>query len=221
MVGILIEIKLPHSASQNKNSGCLERRSSTSSRNVNAELWSQPFKIGFTWINKSSDAVHEIAQEGRRLWVIICAAEHTLQIILTGYLWINTTCSVCSSLLCSDLMKNNEFLLNSIMLMSSFIVILSQRCSEVAWQTLFVLLRMCFTTLCFTSVHVEKIMENLNLFQNATVWCWVWSLAVHIPSVEVWSPHSHDQNERPIHLKICFHCRQNCAAGFIKKVQLV
>lgn len=105
MVGILIEIKLPHSASQNKNPGCLERRSSTSSRNVNAELWSQPFKIGFTWINKSSDAVHEIAQEGRRLWVIICAAEHTLQIILTGYLWINSTCSVCSALLCSELMS--------------------------------------------------------------------------------------------------------------------
>lgn len=79
--GILIEIKFPSLCSslvgRNKNTGCLERRGSSSFSTVNKTLWSQPFKIGFTWINKSltgvsRNTVNEIAQEGRRLWVIDC-----------------------------------------------------------------------------------------------------------------------------------------------------
>lgn len=156
--GILIEIKFPSLCSslggRNKNTGCLERRSSSSFSTVNKTLWSQPFKIGFTWINKSltgasCNTVNEIAQEGRRLWVIdrdsnTRHCKHYWQVIVWELL-INTTCSAlcflfarqwsrigvhdlgsdskyeCHCFVWSD-EKQWEFILNATLLMSSFIL---------------------------------------------------------------------------------------------------
>lgn len=79
--GILIEIKfllILHLGSRGgeiKTLAAFKRRSSSSFSTVNKKLWSQPFKIGFTWINKSCELQHcswnrtrRQTAPGNRLW---------------------------------------------------------------------------------------------------------------------------------------------------------